>query len=102
MLEREVEIIKSLKHVSSSYLEYFKCLLTCARLQHHIVEYENYFEDDEYMYIVMEFVDGGDLLGEMGASLLIMRTDLGARLCDKSRRTSCVANHLCSHTPLTT
>jgi serine/threonine protein kinase len=52
MLEREVEIMKSLNHVSG-----FPSLLSCCRmglLQPHIARYEDYFEDGDMMYIVME------------------------------------------------
>lgn len=43
MLQREVEIMKALDHP-------------------HIVKYEAYFEDAQMLYIVMDFINGGDLL----------------------------------------
>lgn len=58
MFKREIEILQSLRHVSSLLIFIFD-----TYNKPNICEYVNHYEDPGHIYVILEYVDGGDLLG---------------------------------------
>ena len=61
--EFAVKVINKLKLSVKNYKLIYHEVNIMKLLNHpHIVHLEDYFEDDEYIYIIMEYLSGGDLL----------------------------------------
>ncbi len=69
--EVAIKVINKLKLSIKNYKLICHEVKIMKLLNHpHIVHLEDYFEDDEFIYIIMEYLSGGDLLEYVGENLL--------------------------------
>ena len=69
--EVAIKVINKLKLSLKNYKLICHEVKIMKLLNHpHIVHLEDYFEDDEFIYIIMEYLSGGDLLEYVGENLL--------------------------------
>ena len=69
--EVAIKVINKLKLSIKNYKLICHEVKIMKLLNHpHIVHLEDYFEDDEFIYIIMEYLSGGDLLEYVGENIL--------------------------------